>query len=186
MFAQDSFLGQLIRHPIEVMALAPSSIALCRMMAQQVAGSTGPIVELGAGTGKITSALLEAGISPHQLHLIELNDAFVPKLREQFPQVTVHHTGAQNVADLGLGTVDAVVSGLPLLGMSKELQGAIVRGVFNVLPAGAPFVQFTYGPKPPIRSALRQELNLTATRVGGVLANLPPASVYRFSQNSPN
>ena len=47
-----------------------------------IAGRNGCVVELGAGTGEVTRALLEAGIRPHRLALIERD----PELAATFSQ----------------------------------------------------------------------------------------------------
>ena len=41
------FLGELIRRPTQVVALAPSSVALSEEMAAQVSQGDGAVVELG-------------------------------------------------------------------------------------------------------------------------------------------
>lgn len=165
---------------MKTMALAPSSAKLCAQMAAQIRTDQGPVIELGGGTGNITKALLEVGVAPQDLHVIELNPQFAELLRERYPHVHHYETGAQNVAEIGVPEAGFVVSGLPLLGFPESLQRAIVTGVFEVLKPGGEFVQFTYGPKPPIRTVIREELGLTHTRATKVYRNLPPATVYRF------
>lgn len=177
------FLRQLLRRPDEIVALAPSSRALSREMAA-MADLSGPVIELGAGTGRITEALLAAGCPAAQLHLLEMNAEFVALLQERFPGVHVHHTGAQNIAGLGLGEVSAVVSGLPLLSMPKPVQRAIVGGAFELLRPGGRFVQFTYGPVPPVAGGLRDELDLCWDKSRRIWRNLPPAHVYSFARKA--
>src|SRR5579871_6735393 len=61
-----------IRSPLKVGALLPSSRALARAMAAEIDLSTpGTIIELGAGTGAVTHALLHAGIPADRLVIIE-------------------------------------------------------------------------------------------------------------------
>lgn len=179
-----AFAKQLLRNPREIMAIAPSSRALCDLMAAQCDGATGPIAELGAGTGKITESLLNKGFAPQKLHLIELNEEFCDLLTQKFPATNVHHGGAQDIVSFVDSKVDFVVSGLPLLGFSYELQHAIIDGISKALAPGGAFIQFTYGPKPPVRKKIREEYNMTSQRIGGVLFNAPPASVYRFTFDS--
>lgn len=53
-------------------ALIPTSIYAARRMASVVNPRSGmPILELGAGTGVITKAILERGIEPHRLVSVE-------------------------------------------------------------------------------------------------------------------
>lgn len=182
-----TFTRELLRAPRQTMALAPSSVRLCREMARQalLAGAaSGPVIELGGGTGKITEALLAAGVAPAQLHVIEVNPAFVSLLRSRFPGVTVRHARAEEITAIGVEGAAAVVSGLPLLSMPAPVQEAIVGGAFEVLRPEGAFVQFTYGTVPPVRSSLRTQLGLQHHRSQRILWNLPPARVYRFTKPS--
>ena len=61
----------------------------------------------------------------------------------------------------------------------------IVGGAFSLLRAGGAFYQFTYGPRCPVPRPILDRLGLEATRVGGTVRNLPPASVYRISRRKP-
>ncbi|NQY61617.1 class I SAM-dependent methyltransferase [Cognatishimia sp.] len=177
------FLGELIRRPTQVVALAPSSTALAREMAVMVPEGPGAVVELGPGTGKITTALLEAGVPAQDLHLFELNPVFVDLLRQDFPDVNVRQDRAENARDYVEGSVKAVVSGLPLLSMPFEVQRAIVGGAFDLMGPEGRYIQFTYGPKPPVTERLRGELGLTWTKSRKIWGNLPPARVYTFTRS---
>lgn len=177
------FLGEMIRRPTQVVALAPSSVALSREMAAKVPAGNGAVVELGPGTGKITTALLEAGVPAQDLHLFELNPVFVEHLKQDFPGVNVRQDRAENARNYIEGKVKAVVSGLPLLSMPYEVQKAIVGGAFDLMEPGGRYIQFTYGPKPPVNERLRAELGLTWSKSRKIWGNLPPARVYTFTQS---
>ncbi len=63
-------------------AVMPSGKLLARTMAQYVdIDSEGPVVELGPGTGAITSALIEHGVDQKRLVLVEYNPGFCALLR---------------------------------------------------------------------------------------------------------
>lgn len=179
-----AFGRQLLRHPLQTMALAPSSSKLCAEMARSAGPLDGPVIELGGGTGKISRALLDAGVAPRDLHTLEINPDFLALLRDRLPGVNIHNERAENLAQIGVGNVAAVVSGLPLLSMPAPIQRAIVAGAFEVLKPGGCFVQFTYGATPPVRGSIRDELGLRYDVSERVLLNLPPARVYRFSRIS--
>jgi phosphatidylethanolamine/phosphatidyl-N-methylethanolamine N-methyltransferase len=179
------FLGQVLRRPHHVVALAPSSPRLCAEMAAQLDPSRGPVIELGAGTGTITQAILARGIAPQSLHCIEMNPEFCARLRARFPGLHVHQMSAADVATLPVEGAQAVVSGLPLLSMSPALQDDILRGSFSRLASGGQFVQFTYGPKPPVQRTLRETLDLVWQVSDKIWWNLPPARVYRFTRKNP-
>lgn len=179
------FMGQLLRKPHEVVALAPSSRALSTEMAAGIEPAKGPVVELGAGTGRITQAILARGVRAEDLHAIEMNPEFCARLRARFPGLNVYQISAGDVGKLPVEGAQAVVSGLPLLSMPLALQRDILGGTFERVTPGGSYVQFTYGPKPPVARAVRDELGLTWTRSGKIWGNLPPARVYRFTRPSP-
>ncbi|MFN6978087.1 MAG: class I SAM-dependent methyltransferase [Gemmobacter sp.] len=176
------FLREFLRHPGEVVALAPSSGELGRAMTRGIGPQTGRVAELGGGTGTFTRAILGAGIAPGDLTVFELNPEFAAHLRRSFPGSTVLAEGAETIARHCAPGLGAVVSGLPLLSMPRALQRAIVGGAFEVLRPGGIFVQFTYGPRPPLAESLRAELGLSVMRGKKVWGNLPPARVYTYTR----
>jgi len=174
------FARKLLRNPQQVSAVAPSSRALARAMAEGVGPQTGRVVEFGPGTGRLTRGILAAGVPPGHLALVELDADFVRHLRQDFPGVTVHHLGADRAGEVIAPGVGAVVSGLPLLSMPVALREAIVAEAFRILAPGAPLIQFTYGQKPPLGPQSIERLGLRVEPGRKVWMNLPPARVYRF------
>ena len=179
------FMGQLLRRPHQVVALAPSSAALCAEMVAGLDPSDGPVIELGGGTGNITQAILARGIAAEALHCIEMNPDFCDRLRDRFPRVHVHQMSAAAVGTLPVHGAQAVISGLPLLSMPVALQRDILTGSFTRLAPTGRYVQFTYGPKPPVARAVRDELQLDWQVIGNIWRNMPPARVNRFFRQKP-
>ncbi|MEO6299283.1 MAG: methyltransferase type 12 [Paracoccaceae bacterium] len=174
------FFRQLLSRPKQISAIAPSSRWLARAMAQDLSPATGRVVEFGPGTGVLTKGILDAGIKPRNLTLFEMSADFTAHLRHRFPGVTVHNDGAQTAAaHLAIG-VDAVISGLPLLSMPLEIRESIVRAAFDILSPTGIYVQFTYGPRPPISDQQIAALGLTVSQTAHVWLNLPPARVFTF------
>ena len=176
------FLGQLLRRPAEIRAIAPTARAASAEMARVVTPDMRAVAEIGAGTGTITRAILNRGLAPQRLELYELNAAFCDRLRAAFPGVTVHNRPAQDMVNVGRGRLDAVISGVPTLPMPDEMQHAIVGSALWMLKPGAPFVQITYGTQPPLSARVREDLGLTFARSRRIWLNLPPAQVYVFRQ----
>jgi phosphatidylethanolamine/phosphatidyl-N-methylethanolamine N-methyltransferase len=174
------FLRRLARAPKQVSAMAPSSRYLAQAMAEGLGPRTGRVVEFGPGTGRLTRGILDTGVKPADLTLFELDPAFVGHLIQRFPGVTVHATGADTAPDHVAPGVAAVVSGLPLLSMPPSVREAIVGAAFRILAPGGVYIQFTYGPKPPVPEDIVDRLGLTVEAGRKVWANLPPARVYRF------
>ena len=180
------FLSRWIRAPLRIGALAPSSPHLGREMARAIdAGAAKLVVELGGGTGRITRALLDAGVAPERLIVIENDEALASLLRIRFPQLRIVQGDARDMmsllAPLGVSHVSAVISGLPLLSMPPDVQQRIVEQAFALMGEDGTFVQFTYGPVSPVMG--RARIGLIAEVTGRVWRNFPPASVWRYRRS---
>ncbi|MDO5705990.1 MAG: methyltransferase type 12 [Paracoccus sp. (in: a-proteobacteria)] len=179
------FLTQFIRRPSEIRAVVPTGRAAAREMARVVRPDMPAVAEIGAGTGTITRAILHSGLPPAALELYELNAAFCDRLRQLFPGTRVHNLPAQEMVNVGRRDLDAVISGVPVLALPDDLQTAIVGTALQMMRPGAPFVQITYGPNPPLSDNVRRRFGLSHKRSGRIWANLPPAEVYVFRQERP-
>ena len=60
----------------------------------------GPVIELGPGTGAVTEALVEHGIEPSRLVLVEFNPSFCRLLRTRYPEATVIQGDAYRIQHL--------------------------------------------------------------------------------------
>jgi phosphatidylethanolamine/phosphatidyl-N-methylethanolamine N-methyltransferase len=177
------FARELLSSPSQIAAISPSSKYLARAMASGLGPHTGPVIEFGPGTGQLTRGILAAGVAPKDLTLIEMNADFARLLSQRFAGVHVHRAGAQEAARFApLGSVGAVISGLPLLSMPDPVVEAILRAAFAVLRKGGQMRQFTYGAKSPIAPHIMQNLGLVAHPLQKVWANLPPARVYALER----
>jgi phosphatidylethanolamine/phosphatidyl-N-methylethanolamine N-methyltransferase len=182
------FLKRWLRRPLSMGAVVPSGPLLARAMAETTLASledrTGHVIELGAGTGEVTKALLAAGIAPQRLALVERDPELAGFLRRNFPGPRIIEGDAAHLPGLlvanGVERVAAVVSSLPLLSLPPEVVNDIVSGVFETLPTGAALVQFTYGPKAPVPFAQRDRLRLRSVRGQRIWRNVPPAVVWTF------
>lgn len=140
------FLEQVAAKPREVVALAPSSRVLARRMAEAVPDGPGNFVELGAGTGKITATLPDAGVPVEGIHSFEINPVFRDHLKREHPELQVYRDRAVNFSRHGIEDIMAVVSRLPLLSMEEDMQRRIVRAALKHLRLARPCIRFTYGP----------------------------------------
>ncbi|WP_156440516.1 class I SAM-dependent methyltransferase [Burkholderia sp. MSMB1072] len=181
------FLRSWWHNPRRVGALAPSGPALAALITAQVPCDGASVIELGAGTGVFTRALLARGVASERLVLVEADPAFANALRHQFPALRVMQMDAAELGTTGdfFGgqRAHAVVSGLPLVAMPVEQAVAIVQCAFaRHLAAGGAFHQFTYVPRCPIPARYLEAMRVRAVRVGVAWMNFPPAFVYRFER----
>ena len=178
------FWRALIARPKNVGAVAPSSRGLARAIARQIDPTTsGPVLELGPGTGVITAALLERGFSPGRVTTIEYDPEFAAGITRRFPGVHVIQGDAFDLTrTLGARSQEVfagIVSGLPLLNFPMALRHALMDGALSRLAPGAPLVQFSYGMNAPVAAPS----GYTVRQAAFVWANLPPARVWVYRKN---
>jgi phosphatidylethanolamine/phosphatidyl-N-methylethanolamine N-methyltransferase len=176
------FIRTWMEKPISTGAVMPSSRALARAMARYVdPNSTGPVIELGPGTGPVTEALVRHGVDPARLVLVEFNPDFCRLLRTRYPAATVVQGDAYRLRRLIENYVDepaaAVVSGLPLVTKPLRTRLRLISDAMSLLADGAPFVQFTYAMLPPIPKELS---GIRAEASELIWMNLPPARVWVY------
>ena len=179
------FLRSWIEKPLHMGAVMPSGKLLARTMAQYVdIESDGPVVELGPGTGAITSALIDRGVDQKRLVLVEYNPGFCALLRDRYPLAKVVQGDAYSLRDslrnVLSGPAAAVVSGLPLVTKPMLTRLKLIRDAFVALAPGAPFVQFTYSVAPPIPKSLPGVSTEASERIW---MNLPPARVWVYRKD---
>lgn len=182
------FFQAWLKNPLGVAAVAPSGRALASLITSEISRDTGPVIELGPGTGVFTRMLIARGVRLEDLALIESASEFAVALKRRYPRVSTLWMDAERLRTVRLfdgRPVGAVVSGLPLLSMPLRKVIAILTGAFcNMKPGGALYL-FTYGPSCPIPPQVLDHLGLEVERIGGTLANLPPARVYRLRRTAP-
>jgi phosphatidylethanolamine/phosphatidyl-N-methylethanolamine N-methyltransferase len=179
------FLRSWIEKPLHMGAVMPSGRVLARTMAQYVdIKSSGPVVELGPGTGAITNALIEHGVDQKRLVLVEYDPGFCALLRDRYPHAKVVQGDAYKLRDSLWDVLNvpasAVVSGLPLVTKPMLTRLKLIRDAFLALAPGAPFVQFTYSVAPPIPKSLPGVSTEASERIW---MNLPPARVWVYRKD---
>jgi phosphatidylethanolamine/phosphatidyl-N-methylethanolamine N-methyltransferase len=174
------FLKALITRPKAVGALIPSSPALAKAMARQIDPKAGPVLEVGPGTGVISKAILERGVAPAQLTLVEYDEELARHLAARFAKVHVIQGDAFDLdhslrghAGMAFG---AIVSSLPLLNHPMARRLAYMEAVTRRLAPGAPLIQFSYGAHAPAVPPP----GFTVVRTAQVWANIPPARVWVY------
>jgi phospholipid N-methyltransferase len=184
-----TFFRQWLKNPLGVAAISPSSPQLARQMMSELPRGATRVIELGGGTGVFTQALLDHGIAPADLLVLELNEELHQHLQKHFPDVQIACADARDLADLaqarGFGPeapADAIISGLGLLSMPKATQQAILAAAFDCLQPQGRFIQFTYGPANPVAKEVVEALDLNARRGSFTWWNVPPATVYVYSR----
>lgn len=184
------FLGSWLTHPRQTAAIAPSSQELAGAMLAEMPPDASRVIELGGGTGAMTSHLVERGIEGGALMVVEINPLLHQRLRARFPGARVVLGDAAELPrlaeDCGFaqeGPADAVISSLGLLAMDRAMQTTVLGAAFTCLATQGRFVQFTYGPVAPVQDRVLADLGLSVRRGALVLRNMPPATVWVFQRS---
>jgi phospholipid N-methyltransferase len=177
------FFRGWIRNPLAIGAFVPSSKSLAKLMAKDVMRGD-RVVELGAGTGTVTAALLDNGVSPTDLYVVERDPQFVKILRRRFPRCHVIAADALQLEPVcdATGAFDFVISGLPLLCFSPDMRFRALQQMLRLLKPHGCIHQFTYAGRCPVDRDLRAGLRIESALLGIAPLNLPPGFVYRLWQ----
>jgi phosphatidylethanolamine/phosphatidyl-N-methylethanolamine N-methyltransferase len=179
------FVREFLKRPLRTASLVPSSPRLAREMVAALPARDAPVVvELGPGSGPMTTAIQHRLAGRGRHIAIELSPRLAAHLADEFPAVDVVTGSADTLpdvlADRGLSEVDMVVSSLP---WSAFTDPALVATIAATLPETGVFTQFTYTWSqwaPPGRrqlAAVRTAFDeVQASRA--VWRNFPPALVY--------
>lgn len=176
------FLRSWIERPLVTGAVTPSGKMLARTMAAYVDPRvTGPVVELGPGTGPVTDALVRRGVAQDRLVLIEFNPDFCRLLKRRFPKATIVQGDAYDMRRSLEGVIAepaaATVSSLPLFTKPLETRLDLLGAAHELMHPNAPFIQFTYAVVPPLPP---QSHDYTVKGSNRVWLNLPPARVWVY------
>ena len=187
------FLREFVRDPLATASLIPSSRALGAAMVP-TDRLLGVVVELGPGTGALTTALQER--TPARHLGIELNALLAQRLAADFPMVEVETAAADKLERILernnlVGKVDHVLSGLPWQAFAGPAGAKLIPAIAQVLRPTGTFTQFTYSWTrwaPPARrqhEALRSNF-ATVDVSRPIWRNLPPATVYTCRRPQPS
>lgn len=181
-----ALLRQFLKNPRGTASIAPSSRQLADLMASAIPEDADHIIELGAGTGVITEAILRRRFPRSALYVVEMNPVLHKLLLSHFTGVHVACGDARNLALMtrdwrnDRANVGAICSSLGLLTMDRNIRDEILAAAFSVLRPGGVFVQYTYGFKCPLGVATRERFQLEHCSAGFAWLNLPPARVFVY------
>ncbi|RAI58369.1 class I SAM-dependent methyltransferase [Roseicella frigidaeris] len=175
------FFRRWMANPLQMGSIIPSSPSLCRRIAALVERAADEVVlELGAGTGVVSRALLAAGVPAERLVVVEIVPAMAEHLRAVMPGVQVI-CGDAFALERALpahwhGRVGTAICGIPLVLLPLAQQRRFVAAVEAVAP-GRGFLLYTYCVTSPLPHG---KLGLRARREAWTPLNFPPASVWRY------
>ena len=175
-----SFYKAFFKNPRAIGSVTPSSPWLSRGVASMVPNSEGYILEIGAGTGAITKALLQRGIAHHRLIIVESSQILVEALKSKFPLIKILHGDAKDLSAL-LGdlskNIDAIVSSLPLLILPEKTKNKIISEIEKILKPRNYYIQYTHSFVPSI---FESKVRFKKVKSKNIWLNFPPARIDAF------
>ena len=114
------FFRRWLANPLQMGSIIPSSDALCRRVVRHTRRAADEaVLELGAGTGVVSRALLEGGVPAERLIVVEIVPEMAEHLRSVLPGVLVIEGDARLLPSLLArrwhGRISSVVCGIPLV-----------------------------------------------------------------------
>jgi phosphatidylethanolamine/phosphatidyl-N-methylethanolamine N-methyltransferase len=176
------FLQHWLRHPLAMGAALPSGRRVARALARQMQlDRPGAVLELGAGTGTISSGLLAAGCRAERLVLVESEPRLVAHLQAHYPGLKVIGGDARRIDALlgenGIDRLASVISSLPIKWFPLADQRAVVMPCLRRLGPGGFLLQITNAPTSPINA---KALRINAARIDAVWFHFLPVQVWRY------
>ncbi len=174
------FFRRWLANPLQMGSIVPSSPTLCRLLAQHaMCPGDELVVEVGAGTGVISRALLDAGLPARRLVVVEIVPEMAAHLRAVLPGAHVLEGDARHLSRLLRdvpGRVGSVICGVPLVLLPLTEQQRFTAAFEQAAP-GRGFLHYSYCVTSPIST---RRLGLTARRLAWTPRNFPPASVWQY------
>ena len=144
------FYSQVLRASKQVGAFSFTSRAVAKAVAERIRHEGRPlrVLEVGAGTGALTRAVLARLETGDSFDIYEINSEFVRFLRSELegragPRVTIHEADA-TTAIAEDARFDAIVSSLPLLNMPPEAVRRVFELYARVLVPGGTLSYYDY------------------------------------------
>ena len=136
------------------------------------------ILELGAGTGAVTSMILRRMHPDSRLFSVEIDPEMAAIVEQRCPRATVLRADASTLRDrlgeLGIDRVDQFINCLPTPSLPKATNRAVLE-CWRDFADGCAFTQLTVMPWVYLRTYQRV---FEQVRFRLVPLNLPPAGVY--------
>lgn len=176
------FFRRWLANPLQMGSVIPSSAALCQRIVRHIrCGPNEAVLELGAGTGVVSRALLDSGLPPDRLIVVEIVPEMAEYLRRVLASTLVIEGDARSLPALlpehwhrRIGTV---VCGIPLVLQPRAEQQRFIAAIEAVAP-GRGFLHYSYCATSPLPW---RKHALSARREAWTPLNFPPASVWRYA-----
>lgn len=174
------FWRAILRDPRQMGAIMPAGHFLGQAVVREVLdGNPGLVIELGAGTGSITQALVDVRHQLSGLIAFEKAPELAARLHQKFPELTIYGRCASHISQLdllGQNTL-TLVSSIPFHSLPVKDWHQLSDAIADISRTIAHFrlIQYSYFGRLPFPSPAK---NLSWRRRRTVVRNIPPATVW--------
>lgn len=172
------FLQRFLASPRTIGSITPSSPALTRAMLENVRwDKIKTVVELGAGTGVFTKAIMKEARASSRLFVFEIDGELRRKLKndtglEIYEDATMMR---QILTKQGIGKADLIISSIPYAVVPPEITGAVLRALRQCIEPEGLFIAYQYSLQ--MKKNFQEIFSAVETKF--VALNIPPAFVYK-------
>lgn len=180
------FFKQWYKHPFRLGTCLPIGKSFANTVAKKIAQDFLPekydkVVELGAGTGRLTNALVNNDVK--KITTVELDSQLNLFLSKRFcdldaVDLCLKADAAEIDKFFSPASIDLVVSVIPLMYLPLEKRVAIVEAGFKVLKPGGKFIHVCYTPVTPLGKSSLFKVKKLYSQWG----HLPPAFIWEFTE----
>ena len=201
------FARQLLNGATDVGALLPTSKYAARAMVSEAARRRGPrrILEVGCGTGPITSEIVNLLRPGDELVLCDINIPFIDYMKQRFDQeARFSHVKQQVEFQACSATMldesrsfDFIISALPFTRLGSDLTHQIIEKYRRMLASGGVVSYIEYAYLRSIKDAVVRSKDSSSSVVDSLLSgnefrrdtiwrNAPPAWVHHLRFDDPD
>lgn len=178
------FIQEFLKHPLQVGSIISSSRYLERRIVDTAGiASANLVVELGAGTGGVTRAILRAMPQQAKLLSLEINPHFHAILKNIEDDRLIVHLGSADelkkiISLYDLDAPNIVISGIPFSTMSRSAGSQILEAVSSLLVPRGRFVAYQMSD----RVATLCQPFLGSGKITTEFLNIPPMRIFQWEK----
>ncbi|MBI2449809.1 methyltransferase domain-containing protein [Candidatus Pacearchaeota archaeon] len=180
MIPQIEFMKAFFKNPQRVGTFAQSSQLLAQRVTKYMDEKVRCVIELGAGTGRITEQILKRIPNNSKLLCFEIDEMLIQYLKKKFDdsRLAIINDSAENLEiylkKYGYKKADYIISALPLTMMPKHKRDFILDTILSHLKKGGKYIQIQYS----LNDKKRIKNFFPYQKVRFFLANIPPVFIY--------
>ena len=173
-------LAKFVKSPRTIGSIAPSSPALGRALSEKIdPKGNGSVLELGAGTGPITTQILKRLASPNLLTCVEIDQQMCARFRKSFPNIELIEKDCREIGALFAGeNISNIVSSLPYRSLPQSTTDSIFEQKISLADSQTIISLFTYD---FVFANYHKRYPIQLIDSCSVVKNFPPARVYHYA-----